>query len=145
MHCHLVLTHVIEPMITCGGLTHWGLVVPFGCVMVPFGCVMANVQTGSTLAKVMACCLTAPSHYFNQCWLIISKVLGAFIWWHHSLNLAWNYLPKIKLKSSRGQWVNSLRPTDSIWHQWTGSSLGQAMNCLAPRHYVNQYRLIVFY
>ena len=28
---------------------------------------------GSTLAQVMACCLTAPSHYRNQCWLI-SKV-----------------------------------------------------------------------
>ena len=23
---------------------------------------------------VMACCLTAPSHYLNQCWLIFSKV-----------------------------------------------------------------------
>ena len=29
----------------------------------------------STLAQVMAWCLTAPSHYRNQCWLIISKVL----------------------------------------------------------------------
>ena len=28
----------------------------------------------STLAQVMACCLTAPSHYLNQCWLTISKV-----------------------------------------------------------------------
>ena len=27
-----------------------------------------------TLAQVMACCLTAPSHYLNQCWLIISEV-----------------------------------------------------------------------
>ena len=31
----------------------------------------------STLAQVMACCLTAPSHYLNQCWLMISGVL-----WH---------------------------------------------------------------
>ena len=31
-------------------------------------------RSGSTLAKVMACCLTAPSHYLNQCWLIISKM-----------------------------------------------------------------------
>ena len=30
--------------------------------------------SGSTLAQVMACCLAAPSHYLNQCWLIISKV-----------------------------------------------------------------------
>ena len=26
----------------------------------------------STLAQVMACCLTAPNHYLNQCWLVIS-------------------------------------------------------------------------
>ena len=25
-------------------------------------------RSGSTLAQVMACCLTAPSHYLNQCW-----------------------------------------------------------------------------
>ena len=31
-------------------------------------------RSGSTLAQVMACCLIAPSHYLNQCWLIISKV-----------------------------------------------------------------------
>ena len=28
----------------------------------------------STLDKVMACCLTAPSHYLKQCWFITSKV-----------------------------------------------------------------------
>ena len=33
-------------------------------------------RSGSTLAKVMACCLTAPSHYLTQCWLIIRKVQG---------------------------------------------------------------------
>ena len=33
--------------------------------------------TESTLAQVMASCLTAPSHYLNQCWLLINKVL-----WH---------------------------------------------------------------
>ena len=29
--------------------------------------------SGSTLAQEMVCCLTAPSHYLNQCWVIISK------------------------------------------------------------------------
>ena len=43
-------------------LTHCGLVTPYGD------------KSGSTLAQVMACCLTAPSHYLNQCWLIISEV-----------------------------------------------------------------------
>ena len=40
---------------------------------------------GSTLVQVMACCLTAPSHYLNQCWLI-SKVQ------RHSAerNFTWN-------------------------------------------------------
>ena len=32
-------------------------------------------RSGSTLAQVMACCLTAPSHYLNQCWPIINGVL----------------------------------------------------------------------
>ena len=36
-------------------------------------------RTRSTLAQVMACCLTAPSHYLNQCWLIIGEVR-----WHSS-------------------------------------------------------------
>ena len=36
-------------------------------------------RSRSTLAQVMACCLTAPSHYLNQFWLIISKVQ-----WHSS-------------------------------------------------------------
>ena len=31
-------------------------------------------KIGSTLAQVKACCLTAPSHYLNQCWFTISKV-----------------------------------------------------------------------
>ena len=36
-------------------------------------------RSGSTLSQVMACCLMAPCHYPNQCWLIMSKV-----WWHSS-------------------------------------------------------------
>ena len=31
-------------------------------------------RSGSTLAQVMACCLTVPSHYLYQCWLIFSEV-----------------------------------------------------------------------
>ena len=36
-------------------------------------------RSWSRLVQVMACCLTAPSHYLNQSWLIISRVL-----WHSS-------------------------------------------------------------
>ena len=56
-------------------------------------------RSGSPLAQVMACCLTAPSHYLNQCWLFISKVK-----WRSSkdnftrdtsaINL-WNYLKNV--------------------------------------------------
>ena len=38
-------------------------------------------RSGSTLAPAMACCLTAPSHYLNQCWLIIQWDPATFIWW----------------------------------------------------------------
>ena len=68
----------------------------------------------SKLSQVMACCLTAPSHYLNQCWLIISK-----LHWHsyegnltldalaisHKYHLE-NHLSKFSFKSPRGQWVN---------------------------------------
>ena len=30
-------------------------------------------RSGSTLAQVMACCLTASSHYLNQCWLTLKS------------------------------------------------------------------------
>ena len=32
-------------------------------------------RSWSTLVRVMACCLTAPSHSLIQCWLLISEVL----------------------------------------------------------------------
>ena len=69
---------------------------------------------GSTLAHVMACCLTALSHYLNQCQLLISEVL-----WHshksnftrntHDIHLQVefeNYIFKITAVSPRRQWVN---------------------------------------
>ena len=46
-------------------LTHCGLVMQH--------------RSGSTLAQVMACCLMAPSHYPNKCWLIISGLCGIYM------------------------------------------------------------------
>ena len=53
-------------------------------------------RSGSTLAQVMGGCLTAPSHYLNQCWLIVSKVewhssKGKFTGDASAINY-WNYL-----------------------------------------------------
>ena len=39
----------------------------------------------STLVQAMACCLTAPSHCLNQCWLTITKVK----WCSSEGNFAW--------------------------------------------------------
>ena len=68
----------------------------------------------STLVQVMACCLMAPSHYLNQCWLIVTKVQwcsseGNFAWDITSIshwNSLENYFSRILLKSHWGQWVN---------------------------------------
>ena len=95
----------------------------------------------TTLAHVMACCLMAPSHYLNQCWLIIRGVM-----WHSSvnsfagiaqdINSGYQFekdILKISFKSPRGQWVNNKPSLDQImngpdqtashyinqwWHSW---------------------------
>ena len=40
-------------------------------------------QQGSGSTLVMACCLMTPSHYLNQCWLIIKGVLLFCLTWAH--------------------------------------------------------------
>ena len=60
-------------------------------------------RSGSTLAQVMACCLMAPSHYLNQCWLIISEVQ----WHSFEGNFRRDTSAIDHCKSFRCQWVNS--------------------------------------
>ena len=72
-------------------------------------------RTRSTLAQVMACCLTAPSNYLNQFWLISSEVL----WYAPEGNITGNaqeiypwyefqkYSFKILAASPGGQWFNA--------------------------------------
>ena len=63
----------------------------------------------------MACCLMAPSHYLNQCWLIISRVQRHLSEGNFTIDTSginhWNYLEnylsKNSFKSPRGQWVKS--------------------------------------
>ena len=56
-------------------------------------------RSGSTLAQVMACCLTAPSHYLNRCWLIVSEIQRhspRIIFYERCLNhqsLKWTWKP----------------------------------------------------
>ena len=62
----------------------------------------------------MACCLTTPSHYLNQCWLIIGEVpwhssQGIILWRCEDTN-QYNEIEncsfKMASRSPRGQWVN---------------------------------------
>ena len=106
---------------------------------------------GSTLAEVMAWCLTAPSHYMNKCWLIISKVLcqssnGIIIRKSEDINMHSKVeicIFKIAPQSPRDQWVKDVEfvfaahipppppvnwgPCD-ILHNW-GSYRSQLMLC----------------
>ena len=86
-------------------LTHCGIMMPFG-----------DIDLGQHWL-VMAFCLTAPIHYLNQCWLIISEVQwhsyqGKFTRDASTIN-HWNlfesymYMSKISFKFPRGQWVNA--------------------------------------
>ena len=47
----------------------------------------------------MACCLTAPSHYLNQCWLIISEIP-----WHSSQVIIIKSINKTILKIAVLKW-----------------------------------------
>ena len=74
----------------------------------------------STLFQLMACCLTTPSYYLNQCWLLTSDLL-----WHSNesiitmngqgaitYNEFQNHTFKITAASSRGQRINSSQSCD---------------------------------
>ena len=90
----------------------------------------------STLAQVMACCLAAPSHYLNQCWLI-SEVLrhsprsifivsaqGTILYNEFEIH-TFKLLPHLP---EANEWrAIAPGPSDAYTHQWTGSSLVQVM------------------
>ena len=62
--------------------------------------------SGWTLAEIITCCLTAPNHYLNQCWHVISKELiwdhyHSKIWRYLSVKKTGNCLLKIEFKSGR--------------------------------------------
>ena len=44
-------------------------------------------QDQSSLAQVMTCCLMAPSHYVNQCWLISNETMSKWNFYDNTNNL----------------------------------------------------------
>ena len=75
----------------------------------------------STLSQVMACCLKAPSHYLNQCWLIVHEVPRHSYESNFTMSvqaiILYNGFEKkntfkITSESHRGQWVNTVKHTE---------------------------------
>ena len=101
-------------------------------------CTSCSHRSGPTLVQEMVCCLTAPSHYQNQCWFLISEILWrspgsdfkasgqAAIRYYGFKNCTF----KTTLASSRGQWQNLIwgikalmwqypsQMDKSHWQQW---------------------------
>ena len=77
----------------------------------------------ASLLQVMAWCLMAPGHYLNQCWPSSMTPYGI----------------------TKPKWVDSLWPSDTIWHHISWSTLAQVIVCwlMAPSHYLNQYWFII--
>ena len=70
-------------------------------------------KTGSTLAQVMACCLTAPSHYLNQYWLLMNSVL-----WHlpenNFIGISQTIIRKMTLKVIISRSLSPLSGVDDL-------------------------------
>ena len=72
--------------------------------------------------QVLACWLRIPSHYLNQCWVIISEINAVTFLWgqlhkkyfsHQSLNKL-----EISVKYPKGQWVKSPRGGGQHSEKW---------------------------
>ena len=84
----------------------------------------------------MACCLTAPSHYLNQCWLII-RSSGIHLPPFTEIGLKITYL-KLKWNLPGGQWVNyTVHPKNHTWFMFIVLCSGLvSINCT---HYLQGY------
>ena len=89
-------------------------------------------------------------HIVKESW--INHRSGKVLAWPHKplpetimTNGFGDYTFKYTIISPRGQWVNSLWPSDVIWWQGSRLTLAQVMACCltAPSHYLNQYWLII--
>ena len=114
-------------------------------------------QSRSTFAHVTPCCLTAPSHYVNQCWLQTSEVL----WHSHESKFIYiastqatilynefeNYNFEIIATSFRGQWVKTSAQwyVSPIFLYWPGDcvSLGVSVEKCAHTKLYPGYQHVV--
>ena len=107
-------------------------------------------RSRSTLAQVMTYCLTVPSHYLNQCWLLISEVL-----WHSPKS---KWVSKLlfcimSLKIILLKLLPQLPEVNDLTHcglvtpynNRSESTWAQVMACclMAASHYPNQCWLVI--
>ena len=98
-------------------------------------------RSGSILTEViMACCLTAPRHYLNQCWLRIRcSVVSASVQFHNSLfgNISSRRLYfKITATFPRGQWVEH-RNTNYRNMRLVNVAIGRIRNVSGSKNWGN--------
>ena len=77
-------------------------------------------RSWSTFAEILDCCLTAPSHYINQCWQLINELL-----WHSSLELFCREWSRCQSPKCIQKWQSH------ICHWWTHWPLGNLDKILA--------------
>ena len=98
-----------------------------GVIILQFCLVTPCSEILSTLAQVIAFCLTAPIHYLNQYWLI--KVISNF---NHSSSNNWCHTTTVKQILISGVaysnfLLKALCPSDVIWRYRFGSILVEVM------------------
>ena len=90
-------------------------------------------KSGSTLDQAMACCLTAPTHYLNQCQLLIGDVLRHSSESNFTASAAatilYSEVEQYTATSPKVQWVNSSPISAAYMRQWIAPALLQIMDC----------------
>ena len=89
-------------------------------------------RSGSILAQVMACCLTAPMLTYYQ-WSPVTSILGQIhkrCLNHQSLKSVWKLHVSNFIKIPRGQWFNQRKSKASIFHSSFGIVLADDLASL---------------
>ena len=89
-------------------------------------------RSWSTLVQIMACCLTAPSHYLNQCRLIISETSDIHLRTISQEIPQWSVTKIINFfnmpfKSLRGHWITYYQGNCGYCHYCPGDSATNAI------------------
>ena len=100
------------------------------CVLILKTCIATFINSQSTMAQIIACCLTAPCHYLNQCWLgiigIHPRTISEKITRH---NFEINNHINLFADFCEGTMSLLISPSAAHMCQWTGPALVHVMAC----------------